>query len=226
MQKTGKGHRLTFQVPNRLVLDVALSYSAKRMGAVLYSRRNAFGSLRKSLVYLAKVSGLCVDTARKALKELEAADYVQCQKSYSYSERHGRLVYAQNNYFLNLDFKGGYTRIPRDAFDHRMSGSAFAVYLYLHLQAGNCGRAFPSLRKIGHALFMAVSTVCVALRALGAARLVYAEACRRENGSYACNSYFVRLTVATPYIHAPIISFPPPQCKREKAFRVLRNLAN
>lgn len=205
MLKTCRPQTLTFKVPNRLVLDTALSFSARRMGAVLYSRRNHFGACRRSLASLAKLAVCSVTTARAALTELMEGNYIAQCKNYKYDSKLGRLVYDQSSYQCNLDFKGGYTLIPRSLFAQTLKSSSFVVCLYLYLQAGNGTRCFPSLNRICKDLWIAKSTVCRAIRELGTARLIYAQACIKANRAYSCNSYFF-LCVADSYRPAAVIS--------------------
>jgi len=83
----------TFKLPNQLTTDASLSFSARRLGAVLYSRRNAFGFCQKSLATLASLSKLSVTTARKVISELSDAGYID---TYRYNERLGRMVKLQS----------------------------------------------------------------------------------------------------------------------------------
>lgn len=189
MRKTNR--KTTFKIPNRLILDGTLSYSARRMGAVLYSRRNPLGSCRKSLATLAGLVVCSISTVRKALEELETAGYIERRKHYKYNEAKGRMVYDQYTYHCNLSFHGGFTLIPRDLFCHPLKSSGFTVALYLYYQAGNRRRAFPSLRRMCRDLWMGAATVCRALRQLDAAGLVYVEACVKSNHAFANNSYFI-----------------------------------
>lgn len=161
------------------------------MGAVLYSRRNIFGSCRRSLAALAKLATCSVSTARKALDELESGGYITRCKHFKYSEKQSRLVYDQYTYHCDLRFQGGFTLIPRDLFGHPLKSSAFTLCLYMYLQAGNKTRAFPSLNQMCKDLGMGKATVCRALKALGAAGRVYAQHCIKAKRAYSKNSYHI-----------------------------------
>ncbi|MEM5769369.1 MAG: hypothetical protein AAGU32_13910 [Bacillota bacterium] len=50
----------SFKVPNRLIQDGALSFSARRVGAVLYSRRSRLGACKRSLAYLARLRSVYI----------------------------------------------------------------------------------------------------------------------------------------------------------------------
>ncbi|MEM5769909.1 MAG: helix-turn-helix domain-containing protein [Bacillota bacterium] len=71
----------SFEGPNRLIQDGALSFSARRVGAVLYSHRNRLGACKRSLAYLAKQACCSVTTVRKAPEELEDAKYITQTKN-------------------------------------------------------------------------------------------------------------------------------------------------
>ena len=181
----------SFKVPNRLILDGTLTFSARRMGTVLYSRRNVFGSCRRSLAALAKLAACSVSTARKALDELVAGGYITRCKHFKYSEKQSRLVYDQYTYHCDLRFQGGFTLIPRDLVGHPLKSSAFVLCIYLYLQAGNTTRAFPRLKEICENLNMSKATVCRALKSLGAAGRVYVQHCIGLNRAYRANSYHI-----------------------------------
>lgn len=185
-----RGRTAMFKVPNCLILDGSLSYSARRMGAVLYSRRNHFGTCQKSQAYLATLAGCSVTTARKALEELEAGQYIVRCKNYKYNEAQSRLVYDQYTYQCKLGFIGGFTLIPRDVFRRPLKSSSFVLCLYLYLRAGNSNRAFPSLNRMCKDLWMGKSTVCRAIKALAAIRRIYAQSCQKANRAFSSNSYF------------------------------------
>lgn len=190
MKKTRKP---TFKMPNSLICNDALSYSARRLGAVLYARRNALGCSRKSLEQLSELSGCAVATVRKGLVELEEAGYVSIQRCYKYSGALGRLVYARPIYQLDLSFKGGYTQMPRDIFAYggSVGNATFVVLMYLHQQAGNGTRAYPSINRVCRALGMGCSSVCRALQAIKELSCWLVRRCVKKNRAFACNSYHV-----------------------------------
>ena len=144
----------SFKLPNPLICDDTLSYSARRVGTVLYGHRNHFGLCHKSQDLLAKYAHCSADTVRKALEELERAGYITRYRNHKYSVELGRVVYDRNTYVCDLAFRGGFTMVPRHILDWDLTPGAFSVCLFLCLQAGNGTRAFPSLRKIGGMLGM------------------------------------------------------------------------
>jgi len=86
----------TFKLPNQLITDASISFSARRLGAVLYSRRNAFGFCRKSsLATLASLSKLSVTTARKAISELSDAGYVAHLNTYRHNDWEKYFLYIK-----------------------------------------------------------------------------------------------------------------------------------
>lgn len=190
MRKSHRYGNPSYKVPNRLILDGSLSFSARRMGAVLYGHRNPLGACRKSLNRLAALASCTVSTARKALEELESSGYITRCRHYRYDEKQRRLVYDQYTYHCDLRFDGGYTLIPRNLFGYELKNSAFVLCLYLYLRAGNGTRAFPSLNRTSRELWMAISTVCRALKALTGAGIILAQICIKANRAHSNNSYF------------------------------------
>ena len=89
----------SFKFPNPLICDNALSYSARRVGAVLYSHRNHFGLCHKSRSLLTKYAHCSADTVRKAPEDWErAGGYITCCRNHKYSVKLGRVVYDRNTY--------------------------------------------------------------------------------------------------------------------------------
>lgn len=179
----------SFKLPNPLICDDTLSYSARRVGAVLYGHRNHFGLCHKCLALLAKYAHCAVATVRKALEELCRAGYITCYHNHKYSVELGRVVYDRNTYVCNLSFRGGFTMVPRHILDWELTPGAFSVCLFLCYQAGNGTRAFPSLRKIGGMLGMSHATVCRAVAALKGLRGIVVLACVKVNRVFSSNSY-------------------------------------
>lgn len=206
--RTAARNRSYFKLPNKLLLDAGLSFSARRVGAVLYSRRNALGTCRKSLAALARFAACSVPTARKALAELEAAGYIARQRQYRYDPLLGQPVYDVQAYHCSLDFGQGYTLVPRSIFQYELRGSAFVVCLYLYFCLGNSSRAFPSLSRISSVLWMARSTVCQALACLREAGCILRQHCARANRTFSANSYFFlqRVEQAVSAVLAPLAS--------------------
>lgn len=186
---------LAFRLPNKLILDGALGYTARRLAAVLYSRKNALGACCKALSELASLAQCSIAAAHTALKELEKHGYISYRNSYRYSIDKCRMVYAKNVYTCTMNVTSGYTLIPRSVFDHDVKASSFLLLLYLYYKAGNRipgkeYKAFPSLKMTARELAMAHSTVCRCIRELGNARVVYARACVKVDRSFSNNSYF------------------------------------
>lgn len=192
----------TFKVPSKLILDCTLSYSARLLGAVLYSRTNAQGVCRKSFAELAELSGCCVETVRLAMELLENGAYIKKYTYRRYDEGKCRIVCAKNAYHCILPVDRDFTLIPRSVFRHKIRNSSFVLYFYLRYRAGNSNRAFPSLGCIAKDLGMARSTVCECNHELDEVNLIYIQPCIKENRSNSTNSYFLlcqAIGVATRY---------------------------
>jgi len=184
-----KAKRQLFRNPNRLLLDDALSYSARRIGAALYSRRNRLGQCTISLEVLASLSGCSIPTVRKVIDELKRASYIGFCRSYRYQEKIGRVGYGKTFYACLLSVTTDYTLIPREIFSWSLTHSAFCVCLCLFQQAGNTKRAFPSIRRIARLLGMGCATVCRALEAVRKLRAILVLRCKKRNRVFSSNSY-------------------------------------
>lgn len=191
-----RSHRYhsTFRIPNQLIVDATLSFSARRLGATLYSHSNPLGCCRKSLAKLAELSGLSVTTTRKAIVELSDAGYVAHIHTYRYNEQLGRMVYAIGVYQCLLPTAKGYTLVPWKIFDAPMTSSAFVAALYLYYQAGNSSRCWPSLAAICQGIGASLATVCRARKLLDTVRLFCILQCKKLNRAFSSNSYHVLQT--------------------------------
>lgn len=181
----------TFKIPNQLLLDGALNAYARRVGVVLYSRINAHSSCCKSLEELARLSDCCVETVKAALAKLEELGYIHRQKRLRYHAGQGRMVHGKTQYTCDTRLlSNGYTLLPRSIFQFKLTARAFLMLAYFHYQAGNEGRAFPSLSYISDSLDIAHSTVCSGLNELKAASVIYVQHCINADSSFNHNSYF------------------------------------
>ncbi|MEA4894094.1 MAG: helix-turn-helix domain-containing protein [Oscillospiraceae bacterium] len=186
-----KNHRYmaAFKVPNGLITDIGLTYSAKRVGCALYSRRNSLGACRMSIRQLAGLSQCSMTTALKAVRELERFGYVTRHKCIRYSAEMGRTVYQKSEFTVSID--GSFTFVPHNVFHFPMKNSSFTVYLFLRLCAGNHTRAFPSLSWICNGLCISKSAVCTALRELSDVGLIHRLPCIIQGKQEHCeNSYY------------------------------------
>jgi DNA-binding transcriptional regulator YhcF (GntR family) len=186
-----KAKRQLFRNPNRLLLDDALSYSARRIGAALYSRRNRLGQCTISLEVLATLSSCSIPTVRKAIDELKSAGHIGFCRSYRYQEKIGRMGYSKTTYACLLPVTEDYTLIPREIFNWSLTHSAFCVCLCLFQQAGNTMRAFPSIRRIARLLGMGCATVCRALDTVRKLRAILVLRCKKHNRVFSSNSYYL-----------------------------------
>lgn len=182
------------KLPNRLILDNGLSLSARRVAAVLYSRRNALGLCHKSLNQLSGLAGLSVATVRKALAELDEGGYITRQQTYRFHTGKNMPVYGKSAYQCSLDFSGGFTMVPRTLLTLSMSDSSFAICLFLYFSAGNRNRAFPSISRIAASVGIARSTVCRALKQLKQLPILLVQLCKKTNRAFTSSSYIFTKT--------------------------------
>lgn len=186
-----KGKSNTFKIPNSLITDQRLHYSARRLGAVLYAHRNALGFVTKSLDALARLADCDISTVRSSLEELCEAGYAEVHKNYIYSAEHNRLVYGKTSYAVNLRFSGSFTMMTRNIFRNKLHHSAFCVYMYIALCAGGKKRSFPSAAKIADGLGMSKASVHRAVKALSGIRYLLVNHCLKSNRSFANNTYYL-----------------------------------
>ena len=185
--------RQLYRIPNRLMNDAALTYSARQAGNALYSKRSRLGQCVMSLAYLAKVSACSIPTVRKAVEELENAGYIRRCRNYQYSEQAGCVTYARTTYVCTLSTARDYTLVPREViYSWALTSGAFCVCLCLFQQAGNSGRAFPAIRRIAQLFGMGYATVCQALALLRNQRLALVLHCKKRNHAFSMNSYFMQ----------------------------------
>lgn len=187
--------QLTFKMPNELIGDTALPYSARRVAAVLYAHKNALGSCHKTYAELAQLSGLSPATVRKAVIALSERGYIAKRKTYRYAADKRAVIYGKTEYHCSMSFKRGYTLIPREIFKLELSDSAFSVLLYIFRCMPRSGkdafRAHPSIQQIERITGAARSTVCLALRALKQIPMILAQLCRKVNGAFGKSSYYL-----------------------------------
>lgn len=180
-----------FKIPNRLITDVSLSFSARRLGAYFCAASNRLGLTRKSLAMLSGLSGLSVSTVQSAIDELERSGYLTRQRTYRFDPARAHMVYDRTVYQVHKYLPGGFTLVPSDVLQKReLSSSAFVLALYLCEQGAGRGRAFPSISQMVEAIGVAKSTVCRALQQLKTVAVFLVRHCVRSNRTYAANSYF------------------------------------
>lgn len=196
--------QLTFKVPNALICDTALSFTARKVGVVIYAHRNALGCCHKSFEELADLAGCSVLTARRAVQALQEAGYLSSSRTYRYHKRLQRIVYGKRAYSCSLHYQGGYTLIPRSFIEETatVTPAAFCVMLYICQCAGNKRRAYPSITKICNALGVARSTVCRALHQIKQLSCILVQLCRKVNGCMTASSYHLVHVLAGVSVNA------------------------
>ncbi len=186
-------------VPNRLIDDTVMHYTAKivYLALALMQRRN--GHVKITAAKLTALTGLCGDTVLQSLRELEVCGFLKKKRNLRWSQEHGGLIYCANLYKLSRNFSAGYTLISAKLMDFDITPAGFAVLLYLYRCAGRTGRAFPSLRRIagtqgrgnGSGLDMSKSTVLRVLKDLAARQAFLKNPCNTTEGDQSCNSYYL-----------------------------------
>lgn len=182
-------------IPNSLLLDPALRPSAKRVAFALYAYRNRRHTICRSIRTLAAVCHMCRNTVIRALTELEDRGYLKRQHRYRYDGQRKRPVYKANRYILQVDLSRGYTLIPRSILRAELTHTQFAVYLLLFARQGRSSHSYPSLRYMAASLWIAKSTVCLAVMVLVSGQYLAKNHCCNRTGCYSCNCYYVIVVV-------------------------------
>ena len=182
--------RSYFKCPNALICDDRLSYTARRVGCVLFAFTNAFGVCRKGYVEIARIANVSTATVVSAVNALEELGYLTVAPTKRYCAEIGGVGYGRNEYTLNLSvLKKGYTRASRDVFGYELTASAFIVYLAILMFQGGKNRAWPSIAKLQKATGAACSTICAGLKLLRKLPTILVQRFVKPDGAFAANSY-------------------------------------
>lgn len=195
-------------IPNRLVDDTRLHYTAKIVYVALALSRRKSGLIRLTVEDLTELTGLCEATVLQALRELEDGRFLRRKRNWRFSQGLCRAVFAANTYKLRMDMSAGYCLIPAAIFHYALTPAGFSVLLFLYRCAGRDGRAFPSIRyiagawleKTGRGLEMGKTTVLRVLKQLTASQALVKHFCDGKNGTKRCNSYYLTDMVTEKFI--------------------------
>ena len=164
--------RAVLKVPNRL-LEMGLSPNALKLYVFLLSCADAE---KKAIVRVCRAAERCgcsAGTVRAGIKQLEQIGLVRKQNRYN---QEGQYI---ANLYLLTPIAGRWSALDTENDIFTLSGSTFAVYLYLVCRKNGRGRAFPSLRKMAAAWCLACNTVIKAIRQLGTLGLILKAAIRK-----------------------------------------------
>lgn len=191
------------KVPNSFILDTQLSYSTKRVGAAIFSRRNKYNMCCISIAQIASLALCCPSTALQAVRELERYGYLKRNHKKGYSNDLKMVVHKKSEYMI-ASFGGGFTFVQRSVFKKNIRNSSFTVYMYLRYRAGNDERAFPSLNMICDDLYICKSAVCKALHELSDSGMICRLPCKRNgNRDFCNNSYYFAIETISTRTHQP-----------------------
>ena len=183
----------SIKLSEKIATDKSLSKKTPQVALVLFNHLDKSGQCHMTQVVLAENAGVCVNTVRKAVRELEKAGYISIDKTTRYSEKHNRVVRGPNVYHCYIP-AFGFMFIPRRVLEHiqkgKVQGASVKVYLYICYRQNN-GRAWPSLSKIAKETGLCRKTVCEAKKVLTESGLIHFLYCIKKNKAYSCNSYFL-----------------------------------
>lgn len=178
-------------IPNKLILDSRLRPSTRRVAVTLFAYRGRGNVLCKSMKVLTKLCHCCRRTLLQALEQLEELHYLKRRHRCRWSQRLKRPIYKANRYYLHVDLSQGYTLVPRSALRIDVTHTQFSVYLLLMARQGQSSHSYPSLRRISATLWIAKSTVCLAVAVLVHGQFIARNHCRSRRGCYSCNCYYL-----------------------------------
>jgi predicted transcriptional regulator len=190
LTKRALSQKRTFRFPNRIITDSTLLCSAKKAAAKLYSQKSMNGKFRKSGAQLAQNINCCEKTFYNSVRTLEESNYITITKHYSKSRELSKLIFDRNSYSRTVDVSKNYTKIPTDIFSHDIGFTAFTLYCYLLMTAGNNPKAYPSRKKMIRDLEISKSAIIRATNELVTAGLVYVEQCITKLKCFAANAYY------------------------------------
>ncbi len=181
-----------FVMSNAIIRDKRLSPAAKRLYAALLAYKGGNDKLCKTMGELCRLSGIDSRTTLcRCLRELEGKALISRVRHYRYSMALKRVVYDANGYrVMPQDLSQGYTLVPRSLLAADLTNGAFYYALEVYALSGRKGRSWLSLRRTASKLRMSLSTVCKALGQFLRTQAVSKLRCRKNNRSYACNSYY------------------------------------
>lgn len=178
------------KMPNSIIKDTTLPYSAKRVLCALLSRVKG-NSARITIKRLAVLSGCSVATVSSSLSLLCEKGIISKEKNTAYNRILGIVANSSNCYTVLTALNKDYTQIPTRAIQSDITHSAFALYCYIKMVGGNNGKSYPSLAKMQRELQMAMSTICSSIKQLRDTTLLNVMHSITVLGDFACNTYQV-----------------------------------
>lgn len=182
-----------FKMPNSLIKNLDNFYpSTIGIAGFFYSSMSKHRKFTYSLKRLAVLSHRDEDTARQAVGQLEQAGYIKRCRNFIYSASHGRSIYAQATYQTLHPVKDGYTLIPYFWIKYKLTPCTMQILLVCRMfMVKQKDRAHPSTRKIALTARVAKSSVHRALKEIVSLSILIIERCKKENGVYTSNWYFI-----------------------------------
>ncbi len=213
-----KKHDPAFRFPQLLADDTELDTCAKQLALTMFSLADSqTGILCKSQRYLAKVSCMSPATVNKHLKSLERAGYIEIKKQKARYNREKGHPTGRASVYVCIVPKTGYLLIPYRLLHRiralKIHGAQIVVFLCVYRQMRN-GRAYPSRTLVMRKTGLSESCVNEALKELVKANLLYKQHCKKQNGAFSCNSYFLLQPVTVPSPACPLSADAAPKKNR------------
>lgn len=203
-----KGQRV--KIPYKINMDSGLSYTARRVYCALcyFEMRAAKhgGRLLKTYSEIAAATNIKDDkTIARAVKELEAAGYIEIKEHAYWNESRQILRRGTNEYILRPVYGAEkcFVWLPVKLLAAPISPATFAVLLFLLRKQGSQKRAYPSLRHGFQQICqsngkpMPRKTICAAIEQLKKCLMLIVCHCLcgnsrfRRKKVYSMNSYML-----------------------------------
>lgn len=180
-----------FKLPNSLIADTTIPYSAKSVCAVIYAYKDEHNEAMISAKKICKILHCDANLVFNALNILEKKGYIRRKRNYRNNNETRKLQYDKNSYVCLLDMSADFTFVPRSSLYIKTTYASFSLYLYLLNQGFRKGRAFPSINKIINAVGISKSTILRAAEMLQAVGLIIKQQCKTVKNCFTSSSYFL-----------------------------------
>lgn len=195
-----------FRFPAQLIRDIKLSPSARQITLAVFSLLEQDVLVCVPQRRLAALSGLAVSTVNEHLPTLQRKYLNVTKRKARFDRSAGRP--RETASVITCEFpERDYVLIPYSSPDKLrrrvIRCTDVPVFLYVRYRMS---KAYPGLKKTAKETGLARCSVCNALKSLTAVGLLYIEKCRKVNGAFPCNSYFLlrgRTVAPTRSVYVP-----------------------
>ena len=135
----------SFKLPNRVVTDKKLSYSARHIAAIMYMIQEQEGSCVRGLYQLCEISSYSIVTVVKSISQLRQQGYLSVQHGKKGNRNCVNSYHMQTNEWPCTD-------ISPKVFAEGARNMRVVIYLYLLIQANGAASVTISTEEIKRGL--------------------------------------------------------------------------